>query len=91
MTLTDKYNVKLEVCQYDIDDTARELHAMCNRVFAIQQRGSVSSGASMDDPMLWVEDLASAAAECKELKAKLNHLKDRKAFLCKLLADLDKA
>lgn len=93
MALAEKFetwNFKLASCQDDIDETVNDLHKMCNRVFAIQQRGQMSTGSN-NDSMLWVEDLVSATQECRELKAKLVRLKEQRALLCKFLTTLETA
>ena len=93
MALAEKFetwNFKLASCQDDIDETVNDLHMMCDRVYAIQVRGQMSTGSN-NDSMLWVEDLVSATRECQELKEKLMRLKEQRALLCKFLSVLETA
>lgn len=83
-----KFNFRLASCQDDLNEAVKDLTKVCNRLYDIQLRGSMSTDANADS-LNWVEELVSATAEAKELKAKVQKLKEQRALLCQFLAEND--
>jgi hypothetical protein len=82
----EKMSLKLELCQDDINETVKDFNKLCNRLYDIQLKGSMETE---NDTFAWVESLASATEQAKELKAKLQGLKQRRALLRQVLKELE--